>query len=466
MTAWRRKSSYFPKHAMNIFKKTAPVVLAVILGFYLGQILGSRGEYSPPTDEVNPAASQKHTGNAPKPPAVAAQAVPPEAPALPEVFLLPPDMNERQASLALAEVTKHFLEQAAKNPKAFAALLKEKAHTLPPSVLEAGVWALAPHDVEGAVDAAASVKQFNQREQLSSIIAAHLPSDDEIAAEKTATKLKLNAYCRGEFFGALACRRAADNPAWAMETLKASADGGKTDRFLLRGIAQHGLAYLHDALKQFPPGRFSLESIKSAVVDEVGKDIGGNIAKISDLPGAAGIVGGLLDGLPVDVVSDEDVRALKEAVRQHDNPVDSSPMIVNKNASSLIEVLLAKGEMTPALEMLDGMKPSWDKDRIEVSAALAAGGGNWEKACQWIAQRNGGMSAQGGAGLRSVINQWMTASPDSMDAYIRKNPQGQGSMQMFRELNQYYRFRMNSDAYTKWKTTLPHSLSEQLSRQP
>lgn len=451
---------------MNIFNKPAQIVLSIVLGFFLGQMLRPKEAIDPPENGADHTAIQDHADNAPKPPAITVHAAHQEAPELPVVSLLPDGLDERQASLALAEVTRHFMEQAAKNPKAFAALLKEKAETLPPSVLEAGVWVLASHDVEGALDAAASVKQFSQREMLSSIIAAHFPSDDEAGAEKAATKLKLNAYCRSEFFGTLARRKAVENPAWAMETLKASTAGAKTDRFLLQAIAERGLTHFIDTLKQFPPGRFPLFSIQAAVLDEVGKDIEGNIAKTSELPGTAGIVGALLEGLQIDVISDGDIRALKEAVRQHDNPAESSPMIVNKNTSSLIEVLLAKGEMTTAIEMLDGMKPSWDKDRIEVSAALAAGGGNWEKAYQWILQKNSGLGTQRGTGLRSVINQWMTTSPDSMDEYIKKNPAGPGSVQMFRELSQYHKSRMSSDLYAKWEAALPNSLSQQLSRQP
>lgn len=449
---------------MNQSRQLLWIAASIVLGLGLGMLV-ARHQPQPveETETVSPT---------PPPPAPLVVQPTPEPEAVPvpvakpAITLWPEGMDFSSSRFDLAKAARHFLEQAEKNPEAFAKLLAENLRKMPPDVMEAALWALAPHDPEGAAAAAAKVPGFVVREKIALAVARALPLEQADQASELASKMKLGVEGRRQFLGSVAQRRAAADPAWAAEHLRDSKPGGRTDLFVLKGLAEAGLEPLQAALKDLPAGRLPPHLVGEALAHAVQGDAASAMKNLDTLAKTpverAHAVNRLLALMDwKGVASPAEYEALVKAVGQTSRPADSSPQVAYWNQMMLAKMGLDAGHPEQALAVIDAMPPGSWQTQAETAAALALNKNDWNKAFAWVAERQGNPGADAQGELGFFISQWSRDAPDSMSRHLTQNPDGPGSRQMLNYLNTRYQ-QFGANAYAQWKKSLPAALVSQL----
>lgn len=451
---------------MNRTRQFVWIAASIVLGLGLGMLVARH--------QPQPVEEEKTVSLPPTPPApVLAQPKPeiepvaaPAPVAKPAITLWPEGMDFRSSRFDLAKAARHFLEQAEKNPEAFAALLAENLRKMPPDVMEAALWALAPHDPEGAAAAAAKVPGFVVREKIALAVARALPLDQADKAGELASKMKLGIEARRQFLGGVAQRRAAADPAWAAGHLRESKPGGRTDLFVIKGLAEAGMKPLQTALKDLPAGRLPPDMVGEALAHAAQGDVASAMKNLDTLAKtpverahAVNRLMALMDWKGV--ASPAEYEVLAKAVSQTNRPVDSSPQVAHWNQMMLAKMALDTGHTEKALAVIDAMPPGSWQNQAETAAALALNKNDWNKAFAWVAERQGNPGADAQGELGFFISQWSRDAPDGMSRHLTQHPDGPGSRQMLNSLNTRYE-QLGASAYAQWKKGLPASLAAQL----
>lgn len=454
---------------MNQPRQFMWIVASIVLGLGLGMLVARH--QGPPQEEPLAATD---------PPAPEPEVVPPKPVTQPEtthapttkpiVTLWPEGLDFRSSRFSLAAVARHFLEQAEKNPEGFAKLLAENLRKMPPDVMEAALWALAPHNPEGAAAAAAKVPGLVVREKVALAVARALPLEQANQAAALVSKMKLGIEGRRQFLGTVAQRRATADPAWAAEHLAESKPGGRTDLFILTGLAEAGMEPLQTALKDMPAGRLPPNLVGEALALASQGGVASSLQKLDALSKSsverAHAVNRLLALMErKGVVTPAEYDALAQAVAQTNRPADSSPQVAHQNQLLLAKMALDTGRDEQALSLIDAMPPSSWQTQAEAEVALAWHKNDWNKAFAWLTERQGNPGADAPGELSFLISEWARTAPDSLSRHLTQNPHGPGSRQMLNSLNTRYQ-QLGTSAYAQWKKSLPASLAADLPPQP